>query len=102
MRPARQGLSNDARRNCYGREALGSASSASWVECMMVPFGLLVTLIERVVGRFLMRAADTVQKCAVLPLSAIAKAVGGRQEAGRPTRAVVVEKKNPNRVYVRW
>jgi hypothetical protein len=43
---------------------------------MMLPFGLAMP-IGRVVGRLLMTAADTVQKWAVLPLSAMALKLGG-------------------------
>ncbi len=59
------------------------SSSASWVEYMTEPLGLEIP-IGRVVGRLLMTLAVTVQKCAVLPLSAIAK----ESEEGGPTYTV--------------
>jgi hypothetical protein len=48
----------------------------------MVPLGLAMP-IGFWVGRLLMTAADTVQKCAVLPLSAIARVSGGMTVGGR-------------------
>jgi hypothetical protein len=56
----------------------------------MVPLGLAMP-IGFWVGRLLMTAADTVQKCAVLPLSAIAIVSGGMTVGGRrggPKRTV--------------
>lgn len=56
----------------------GMSSSASWVECMMLPLGFLIA-IGFVAGRMLMTGAFTVQKLAVLPVSATASmfVVGG-------------------------
>lgn len=51
-------------------------------------------LIGRVVGRLLITAAETVQKCAVLPLSAIARESGGLRGVGGPT-CTVVDKLRP-------
>ena len=62
------------RRAARGR--LGRLSSASWVEYIMVPLGLAMP-IGLEVGRLLTTAAETVQKCAVLPESAIPSILGG-------------------------
>ena len=48
----------------------------------MVPLGLAMPMGD-VVGLLLMTAADTVQKCAVLPLSAMAIVSGGMIVGGR-------------------
>lgn len=60
---------------------LGKSSLASCVEYMMAPFGLTIP-IGRVVGFLLMTAAETEQKCAVLPLSAITLESGGMVARG--------------------
>ena len=55
---------------------------------MMVPLGLALPIGD-VVGLLLMTAADTVQKCAVLPLSAMAILSGGMIVGGRgPNKTV--------------
>ena len=48
---------------------------------MMEPFGFAMPM-GRVVGRLLTTAAETVQKCAVLPESAIAVTSGGMMVGG--------------------
>lgn len=53
----------------------------------MVPFGLAMP-IGWVVGRLLMTAAETVQKWAVQPLSAIAIVSSGLVDEGGPTKTV--------------
>ena len=73
------------RRAAMGR--LGRSSSASCVEYMMVPFGFAIP-IGLEVGRMLITAAVTVQKCAVLPLSAIAKESAGGIGSGGPTNTL--------------
>jgi hypothetical protein len=57
------------RRAASGK--FGKARSASWVEYISVPLGLAIPM-GCVVGLLFTTAAVTVQKCAVLPLSAIA------------------------------
>ena len=54
---------------------------------MIVPFGLAIPM-GFVVGRLLMILAVTVQKCAVLPLSAMARESGGISSWGGPTKTV--------------
>ncbi len=53
----------------------------------MVPLGLAIPM-GRVVGRLLMTADVTVQKCVVLPLSAMVMESGGWKGAGGSTRTV--------------
>ena len=60
---------------------LGKSNSASCVEYMMEPLGLAMP-IGRVVGRLLMTAAETMQKCAVLPELAMAVISGGMMVGG--------------------
>ena len=67
------------RRAVIGK--LGMSSSASWVEYIIVPFGFVIP-IGVVVGRLFITLAVTVQKCAVLPLSAIARESGGIMVGG--------------------
>ncbi len=74
---------------------VGRSSSASCVEYMIAPLGFAMA-IGRVVGRLLMTAADTVQKCAVLPLSAMAMVEsGGMTVGGGPTGKLVEDKLKP-------
>ena len=61
----------------------GMSSSASCVEYMIEPLGLVIPM-GLVVGRLLMTCAETVQKCAVQPLSAIAND-GDGSRVGGPT-----------------
>ena len=63
------------------RGKLGKSKSASCVEYMMFPLGLAMP-IGREVTRLLITWAVTVQKCAVLPLSAMANASGGMRVGG--------------------
>ena len=67
------------RRAVIGK--LGMSSSASWVEYIIVPFGFVIPIGD-VVGRLFITWAVTVQKCAVLPLSAIARESGGIMVGG--------------------
>ena len=62
------------------------SSLASWVEYIIVLFGFVIP-IGVVVGRLFITLAVTVQKCAVLPLSAIARESGGIMVGG-PTNTV--------------
>jgi hypothetical protein len=66
---------------CAKSGRLERSSSASCVEYMMEPLGSAMA-IGRVMGRLLMTAADTVQKCAVLPLSAMAMVESGGMTVG--------------------
>lgn len=63
------------------------SSSASCVEYMIVPLGLAIPM-GLLVGRLLRTWAVIVQKCAVLPLSAMARASGGTMVGGGPTVTV--------------
>ena len=57
---------------------LGRSRSASWVEYMMVPLGFAIPMgLLDVTPRLLIPSAVTVQKCAVLPESAMASVSGG-------------------------
>lgn len=71
------------------------SSSASWVEYMMLPLGLAMPM-GCVVGRLFKTVAVTVQKCAVLPLSAMAKesGAGGITDEGGPTETVLDRQKS--------
>ena len=62
----------------------GTSSSASCVECMMEPLGFRIE-IGSVVGRRWRTGKSTVQKCAVLPVSAMAGA--SEEKAGGPSGA---------------
>jgi hypothetical protein len=64
----------------------GRSSSASWVEYIIVPLGLLIPM-GLLVMRLLITWAEIVQKCAVLPLSAMAVVLGGIMLGG-PTGAI--------------
>jgi hypothetical protein len=66
---------------------VGKSRSASCVEYIIVPLGLAMPM-GLVVGRLLMTVAEIVQKCAVLPLSAMARASGGMIVGGGPTTTV--------------
>ena len=58
---------------------------------MIVPFGLAMLMGLVTGGRLLMTCAVTVQKWAVLPLSAVARASGGMIVGGGPTRDTELE-----------
>ena len=67
------------------------SSSATCVEYMTVPLGLAMPMGWEV-GRLLRTVAVTVQKWAVLPLSAIATESEGEVGVGGPTGSVLLER----------
>ena len=69
----------------------GMSSSASWVECMILPLGLLILMGCRV-GRTLVTAAVIVAKLPVLPVSAMVVGIvdGEGGTVGGPSGATLI------------